>query len=389
MAQESRDFAAEWADLHGHPWPTAAAQLAPDAATELAGMRSAGFLDAPNLFEAAVAASRGADRLLLWGPFLNVAPMHALDNGDVLHVHVPSPRLAGARPAIVVWDHQRDLFEAPRPGDLGGLAPGDPANPLRFCVRSLYIVEALARGRFELDLFTAFDHPVIEAARPDYQANLRDYPPTALYALWHLWFAKDDARLNMLLPVVAQSPSRWIRDCGRLMQQILAGRNELGAITDLRALREQAATVINDPVVRERAAATRRRADLDAFLAGQRGLRLVRTDRQGKPCETATRARLDNGLELTVTAAGPRTSLVLRRDGRALSAFALSGDGGNARHEHSVQVAGGKAAVLYRRSSRDHPQFPRDGQLTLLGLRDNRLAPITSLAFDLDGLELD
>jgi hypothetical protein len=65
LAEESRDFAAEWADLHGHPWPAAAAQLAPEAAAELAGMRPAGFLDAPNLFEAAVAASRDADRAVL------------------------------------------------------------------------------------------------------------------------------------------------------------------------------------------------------------------------------------------------------------------------------------------------------------------------------------
>ena len=109
--KENRGLAAEWLSLHGYPLPAAASELAPNAAEELAGTRPEAFLEQPNVFEAAITAGEGWRRLLLWEPFVSVLPMHALGNGDVLHVHVPSPTQQGARPAIVVWDHERDIID--------------------------------------------------------------------------------------------------------------------------------------------------------------------------------------------------------------------------------------------------------------------------------------
>lgn len=382
-------LAAEWQTLHGFPLPDAAAKLAPSAEHELEGMRPAGLLEAPNLFEATLAATEGWRRLLLWQPFASVLPMHPLGNGDVLHVFVPSPTQQGGRPAIVVWDHERDVLDAPRPGELEGLPPGDPATPLRFCARALHIVDTLVRGRFDLDVFLGFEHAPIDPAHPQLVENLKRYPPSALYSMWHLFFAKEDAKLARVLELAEQSTGRWIRDSAALVRELLAGRNELGAMKDVRAVRDQAAALIADPAVRERAAAKQRRASLDGSLANLPGCRLIRTDGSGTPSEARTETTLSTGLQLTVTTAGPRTSLVLRHEGRSLDAITLAGDGGPNKLDAGLHALPGDRVALTWRSRPGAPMFPRDGQLQIVGVLDRRLVRLAAFAFDLDGLERD
>lgn len=387
--KENRGLAAEWLSLHGYPLPAAASELAPNASEELAGTRPEAFLEQPNVFEAAITASEGWRRLLLWEPFVSVLPMHALGNGDVLHVHVPSPTQQGARPAIVVWDHERDIIDAPRADELGGLPPGDPATPLRFCARALHLVDALVRGRFDLDVFLGFDHAPIDPGHPQLAENIKRYPPSALYSMWHLFFAKDDAKLARALQLAEQSPGRWTRDSAALVRELLGGRNELGAMRDVRALRDEAAAMIADPAVRERATAKQRRASLDRELGSRPGCRLVRIDRSGTPSEARTQASLSGGLALTVTTLGPRTSLVLRHEGRALAAHTLSGDGGPARLEPSFHLLDQDRVALTWPSRSGAPGHPRDGQLVIVGVSARRLVPLAAFAFDLQGLERD
>lgn len=389
MARKKKQdaFATEWESLHGYPWPRQAQKLAPAAAHELEGMRPAGLLDAPNVFEATIEATEGWRRLLLWGPFVNLVPMHSLGNGDVLHVYVASAAKKDALTGIVVWNHERDYLEAPAAPDLDGRPAGDTATPMRFFTRAAYIVEALVKGRFDLGLYTAFAHQVPDVNHPALIENIRAYPPTALYTMWHLFFARDDARLAGVLAIAADSPSRWIRDSAALVRQLQEGRNTLFAIKDVSALRDEAARVINDPATLARAIAAQRRAELDAFLASRPGLRLLRTERTGTACQPTTDANLPDGTQLTVTRSGHRVSLVLRRLGRALSAMSLSGDGGLPVFEPSFQIVGGKAALLHKRSDAKAPGFPRDGHLVAVALKAGRLVSVADYQFDIDGLE--
>lgn len=62
--------------------------------------------------------------------------------------------------------------------------------------------------------------------------------PRALFNLFATYFRKDDARNDQFIALAKSSPSRIIRDAGLLVEEFRNGRNELGLIKDLEALRK-------------------------------------------------------------------------------------------------------------------------------------------------------
>ena len=61
--------------------------------------------------------------------------------------------------------------------------------------------------------------------------------PRAMYNLFATYFRKDDKRNDQFIALAKNSPSRIIRDAGALIEEFRNGRNELGLIKDLEALR--------------------------------------------------------------------------------------------------------------------------------------------------------
>ena len=70
--------------------------------------------------------------------------------------------------------------------------------------------------------------------------NVKDFKttvPRAMYNLFATYFRKDDKRNDQFIALAKNSPSRIIRDAGALIEEFRNGRNELGLIKDLEALR--------------------------------------------------------------------------------------------------------------------------------------------------------
>ena len=71
--------------------------------------------------------------------------------------------------------------------------------------------------------------------------NVQDFKttvPRALFNLFATYFRKDDARNDHFIVLAKSSPSRIIRDAGLLVEEFRNGRNELGLIKDLEAMRK-------------------------------------------------------------------------------------------------------------------------------------------------------
>lgn len=385
---------AQWMSLHGHALPRDAQALAPDALQEMSAYHPANWTDRPNVFEAAVLGAADSHRLTLWEPFVNVLPMHALGNGDVLFVHVPSPAQAGARAAIVVWNHETDALEAPRPDDLEGRPGGDPSVALRLAARGDFLVELLARGRFDLDRFLSTEHGPLALDNPAWAENVRVFAPTGLYAMWRLFFAGDDAALAKVLALSERSAARYVRDAAAVVRELLAGRNELGALGDVRAVRAETTRLMNDPALRERALATQRRAAVDRRLAGQPGpARLRRVEgATGEAIAGARQAALGAlALEVVETPPG-RARLVLRRQGRSLSALPLCGHGDPFEVTpafHVVRQGPAPVFALWRKCDPASRRYPNDGALVLYAVANDRLVQVAAFELDLAGLEQD
>ena len=383
------DFTKSWKILHGSDLPAAVARLAPDAATENANWRKASFLDQPNVFVAAVLDSHDSHHLPLWEPFANLVPIESLGNGDMLFVHAP---LQPGPAPVVVWNHETDRIEEPTADDLGSLPRADPGGPIRFATRSLYIVRLLARGRFELDEFLAFGHGPF-TMDDNFLGNVKKYPPTALYAMWHLFFQKDEKSLKRVLDAAGASPARFIKDSAALVRELLDGRKDLGEVKDLHKLRDEIAPIITNPKTLEQAVARQRRAMIDRRLAGAPGpVRLVPTKAAAvKPAARIRESKIgDAVLVIKETKKPPRTCLVLTRDGRSLAATDLIAPGALPipRSSEPGFVRAGKAAVaVWRTSDPKANTFPHDGSVTFYTVVKDRIVPFTG--FDLDVAHID
>ena len=388
-----QDSIEEWRLLHGYVPGEPAARLCLDSAGELAGYRAPDFLAGPNVVEAAIEASRGTHRLNLWEMFVSVLPSVALGNGDVLHVYVPSPLYPAESAAIVVWNHERDHFYGASPEDLrevGQPGPvGDPAKALMFCDRSAYLVELLARGRFDLDAYLGFGHVPLAVDHPAFFDNLAASPPTGTYALWHLFFT-GHARIDRAIEAGARSGSRWTRDSAALIAELLAGRNQLGPIDDVRVVRAEITALVADPATLATAANAQRRRQVERQVANVRPAVLTRDDAPGEPVDGEVAARFGD-LDLQVdVGVHQRARLVLRREGRVLDALPLRGVGGASDSEasfHVVQSAPIPLVLIWRRADATSTQHPWDGTAAFYAIASNRLMLVAAYSFDLQGIE--
>lgn len=381
----------DWQVLHGYPLPDAARRVLVDPAGELAAYRAADFLDRGNVVEAAIQASTAGHRLALWEPFVSVLPSRSLGNGDILFTYVPSPIYDPTSVALLVWNHERDHFDRASDDDLAEVGhpgpPGDPAKALSFVGRGAYLVELLARGRFDLGAYLAYEHlPLADTAA--FRANVAASPPTGVYALWHLFFAGPAAALPPILEAARHSPARWTRDSAALIDELLAGRTQLGPIADVQALRAEVAAVASDPATTARVAAARWRAQVEQQLARVGPATLIRDDAAAAPCPGVAAARLGD-LDLEVLEARPHQHrLVLRRDGRALDAMPLAGVGGTPDHAPVFEVvrdAPAPLVALWRPYDPARPQVM--GAVALVAVVEGRLVHVCEWPLDVHHLE--
>lgn len=178
--------------------------------------------------------------------------------------------------------------------------PQPPPN--RFYLRSAYLMEALCSGAFSLDAWAEFEQPA-----PDPTKALKNIPrsaPTALYWMWRLFIEGHDEAAATVVEAAKRSKASWVIDAGRVVGELLAGRNELGTIDDVAALREHIGATVRDPMVLVARKARQRRPTVDKRVAATRvpsGLRFEVVD-QVPPAPAPGPAELvavrDRGLEL-------------------------------------------------------------------------------------------
>jgi len=105
--------------------------------------------------------------------------------------------------------------------------------------------------------------------------------PTALYSMWRAYLF-DEPELVAYLEIGRRHPSRMVRDAAALIDELRAGRNELGTIKDVAAHLEEFRALDLDP----RRADTRKaeieaRAKLEASRTEDALAELARTPREG------------------------------------------------------------------------------------------------------------
>jgi len=389
----SKSLRSTWKQLHGAPLPTTVAPLADAAASVLSTYRADDFTAAANVFEAAVERSANGHGLLLWEGFGSVLPVHTLGNGDILFVSVPR----GGAPATLVWNHERDDFVAASDEDLaeveGGdeLPRGDAAQVLRFTARSRYLVDLLVHGRFDLARYTSFPHVPLATDGTALFDNVRTWPPTGMYAMWHLLFLGDEAGLARVLAAAAESTSRWVRDSAAVIEQLRDGRDDLGALRGFAATRTQVARIISDPKTTEQIAVAERRADIEArILQPQSPIRLVRDDADSSMAEPVTSATFgDLALAIEEQKYG-QLRLVLREHGRIRSVLDVANTPDAVQpHEPGFVVVQDAPPIvaLWRCADPQAAMFPHNGSLWLVGVNGRHLVTAASFEFDVDHLE--
>ena len=388
-----------WQSLHGAALPAAVALAAPDALAELSGYREADRLDAGNVVEAAIGSAAGGHGLDLWEAFVSVVPVESLGNGDMLFVSVPPGGKPEPAPATLVWNHERDMFVAASDDDIAEasrpstLPRADAAAPLRFARRSKYLVELLCRGRFDLNMYASFEHVPFALDLPAFYDNVRTSVPTGAYALWHSFFAGHDDVLARLLPVAVHSRARWTRDAASLIEQLLAGRDSIGAMKDVAALRREVSETIGDPAATARIVASRRRAEIDdRVLVASRAVRLVRDD---APAQAATAVQTATFGDITLEVAQTRPymhRLLLRERGRIRAAEPVRGVGGGAPDlQPELVVVGDDDApvvALWQRSDPSHAMHPYDGRVVVYAVGERNLSKIGWFELDVERLEV-
>lgn len=121
----------------------------------------------------------------------------------------------------------------------GKLVPLDPKrrDTEFFFYRSRWIC-ALLDGRTELSALPGLFNADFNQAVPQDQLSARyeaceKLIPTALYSMWRA-FLFDEPELGSYLELGYRHRSRLVRDAARLIDELRAGRNELGRIRDVR-----------------------------------------------------------------------------------------------------------------------------------------------------------
>jgi suppressor of fused len=112
------------------------------------------------------------------------------------------------------------------------------------------------------DLFMADFNQVISPEQlPARIEACERFIPTALYSMWRAYFF-DEPELPRYLEVGRSHAARLVRDSARLIDELLAGRNELGTIRDMRAYLHELRALGLDP---RRAAQHKAEADARAM----------------------------------------------------------------------------------------------------------------------------
>lgn len=397
-----------WSRLHG-------LKLKPKVAALIKGSSDSDRLErlgarpaTENSFGWSVTEAQDSNRLSLWTAFVNLVPARMLDNGDIAFIHVDSD--SEATP-IVVWDHERDCptwVAGDRLSKLDAVEiDSPPMQPLsdeaeaalQYANRSAYIVEILARGEFDLNRYLGYDHAQMNISE-DLFRNIQVFPPTALYALWHLYFSKQDAALKKALTAAAKSEAQLIRDCATLIKQVMSGQVAIGNIPDISKIRDEAAVLIKNPATRKRAQASELRSRVNAQLAQVEGPIALTKRAATKAPKTKKQPPLGLGqvldlgsshsLSLVQTKRPPVTDLVLfastpSGERRATSAIRIQDPGmpPTTRHEPEFYGWGKNHVVLWRNADPKSPMFPFDGQVSVFGVAHGRIDEITSFALDL------
>lgn len=408
----SVNLADVWSRLHG-------SKLKPKIAALIEGSVDADRLerlgarpDTENSFLWSVTEAQDSNRLSLWTAFVNLAPARMLDNGDIIFVYVDNE---SAATPMVVWDHERDTPAWVAGDKLARLdaieIDSSPMSPLsaeaedamRFASRSSYIVEILSRGEFDLDRYLAYDHQPLEK-NDDFFKNIQTFPPTALYAMWHFYFSKQDTALKQVLGFAKKSEAQLIRDCATLLHSVLSGETKVGTIPDISKIREATAAIIKNPATRKNAQAKELRARVDAHLAGQEGsialVKLKADDKSDQVKQTPTGPgqilELNSGqaLSLVKTTRPPVTDLVLYArvasgQKRATSAVRIQDPGMPPTTQHGPEFFGFGAdrVVLWRKTDPKGSTFPFDGQVSVFDISDGRILANTSFSLDVAGVD--
>jgi tetratricopeptide (TPR) repeat protein len=119
----------------------------------------------------------------------------------------------------------------------GRISPDDPERrDTEFLLCRARWLRALLRGERRLaELFDADLNQIVPADQLRARlAACERYVPTALYSLWRaFWF--EEPELARYLEVARAHRAGLVRDAATLVDELLAGRNQLGAIDDVRA----------------------------------------------------------------------------------------------------------------------------------------------------------
>jgi suppressor of fused-like protein len=158
-----------------------------------------------------------------------------------------------------------------------------------FFYRSRWICALLRNdGVTELDDVPSLFDPALNQVIPPDQLPARfeacdRFIPTSLYAMWRAYLF-DEPELARYLEIGGQHAARLVRDAARLIDELRAGRNELGTIKDVRAWLAAFRALDLDPRRADlRKAEIDRRAEADAARRAAREAELARTppDRWG------------------------------------------------------------------------------------------------------------
>ncbi|TQF17558.1 hypothetical protein FJV41_02825 [Myxococcus llanfairpwllgwyngyllgogerychwyrndrobwllllantysiliogogogochensis] len=240
-----------------------------------------------NLMEQRIVAAQSYRPLWkeLTGGFVEIG---ATSSGD-LWLYAREPQRGKARAQIYLFNHETDGIEAPQAENLDALvfraalvrahARGEvdaetfkqARQKLDTCVGELGFEETLAGvkpyvakeepaykndlragwlvtlltevGASDAELRGAFDvemnPPLTEERLATSAERFKTYPPAAFYFCMASFFAGDEARLTQALELCRLSDAPLVKDLVALMEELRAGRKQLGAISDVQALRQR------------------------------------------------------------------------------------------------------------------------------------------------------
>lgn len=255
-----------------------------------------------NLMEQRIVAAQGYRPLWkeLSGGFVE---MGATSSGD-LWLYAREPQRGDARAQIYLYNHETDGIEEPQAEDLDALvfraalvraqALGEvDAETFQAALRKLdkrvgtlgfedvlaevkpYVAQNMPAfnndlragwlekllmevGASDEEVRRAFvvnlNPPLTEEGLAKSAERFKTYPPAAFYFCMASFFAGDEARLTQSLELCRLSEAPLVKDLVALMEELRAGRKQLGLISDLQALRQRVMGLgLWDEEARERA----------------------------------------------------------------------------------------------------------------------------------------